>query len=137
MLSISDWLRHDIEIPPPHLELITEIGVIISNRRQHTLSLALMIARWIFIEGSTAQKEAIAEFTLNGLGYLQEELRYDRVIEDKNMDLPLLRWRCAHLALNMTGFENHPSVAFWLDVSQNDPLPEVRFARPETEKGRL
>ena len=50
---------------------------------------------------------------LQGLGYLAEELRYDREEDqDENIDVPLLRWRSAQLARSMEaqGLGNVPDV---------------------------
>ena len=118
-----------IQLPPDYL--IREIGVVIATRKKAILAQALQIAKWVFDEGNDAQKEAIRDLALQGLGYLVEELRYDRE-HDQDDDIPFLRWRCAHLALAMAkcGLGDDPAVARWSENIENDPLPEVRYARP-------
>ena len=103
----------------------------IATRRKKALGQALEIAKWVFDEGNDAQKEAIRDLALQGLGYLVEELRYDREY-DQDDDVPFLRWACAHLALAMAecGLGDDPAVARWSENIENDPLPEVRYARP-------
>jgi hypothetical protein len=101
----------------------------IATRRKGVLNRALQVAHWIFTSGSTEQRDIIAQLTLHGLRYLIEELRYDRDHgDDGDVEIPLLRWGCAHLALAMSvsGYETDPTVIRWAEVAQNDPLPEVR-----------
>lgn len=86
----------------------------------------------MFAEGSEAQREVISQLTIQGLGYLIEELRYDRKHDqDENFDVPLLRWGCTHLAMAMAehGFGDDSTVARWLENAKEDPLPEVRHAQ--------
>ena len=93
---------------------------------------ALKIAKWVFDEGNDVEKETIRDLVLQGLGYLVEELRYDREHDqDDDFDVPLLRWRCTHLALTMAecGLGGDPAVARWSENIKNDPLPEVRYAK--------
>ena len=130
------WLRTASKtiprfLPPPD-DLIREIGLIIATRRKAALQQALDVAKWVFEKGSDSQKEIIRPLALQGLGYLFEELRYDREQEqDKNIDLPLLRWRSARLAQSMAtiGLEHDPAVACWLKLIEEDPLPEVRHVK--------
>ena len=103
----------------------------IANRRKHSLNKALQLARWIFADGSSEQRDAIAQMTLDGLRYLIQELRYDRDHrEEDEVDVPLLRWGCAHLALAMSacGYAADPTIARWAQAVEDDPLPEVRHA---------
>lgn len=120
------------ELCPPPDDLIREIGVIIATRRKVVLAQALQTAKWVFAEGSEAQREIIGQLAIQGLGYLAEELRYDREHDQSDdFDVPLLRWGCAHLALAMAdqGFGDDPAVARWLKNAEEDPLPEVRYAK--------
>ena len=124
----NHWLQ-----PPPE-DLVREIGIIIAMRRNTVLGLALRLAKVVFTDGDPGQRAAIDKLTLHGLGYLAQELRYDRS-HDPDVDVPLLRWCCTQLALAMAacGFENDPAVARWIENAKNDPLPEVRHAkRPAT-----
>jgi hypothetical protein len=119
-------------IPLPPCDLLREIGMMIASRRKGVLNRALQVARWIFSDGSPKQRDAIAKLTLDGLRYLIEELRYDRnQNEDAEVDVPLLRWGCAHLALAMSasGYETDQAVICWAQAVQDDPLPEVRHAQ--------
>ena len=133
--GLYHWLTASAEtdslIQPPPDDLIREIGVVIATRKKAVLAQALRIAKWVFDEGSSAQKETIRDLALQGLGYLGEELRYDRE-HGLGADVPFLRWRCAHLALAMKecGLGDDPAVARWSEHIKNDPLPEVRYARP-------
>ena len=134
--GIYHWLTTSAEItaqsqPPPD-DLVREIGVMIATRRKACLEQALQIAKWVFDEGSDTQKEDIRHLTLQGLSYLVEELRYDREHDrDEDIDVPLLRWRCAQLALSMATHESasDPTVFRWLEIVEEDPLPEVRYAK--------
>ena len=119
------------EIQPPPDDLVREIGFMIATRRKVCLGQALQIAKWVFDQGSDVQKAAIRDLVLQGLGYLVEELRYDRAHDrDDNIDVPLLRWHSAQLALSVAahGFEDAPAVSRWLEIVKDDPLPEVRYA---------
>ena len=117
-------------VPPPN-ELIHEIGIIIANRRKASLDPALQFAKWVFDRGNREQKEAIRSLALQGLGYLAEDLRYDREDHDPEDDVPLLRWRSIQLAQSLSehGSADTPAVSSWLEIAKNDPLPEVRYAK--------
>ena len=119
------------EIQPPPNELIHEIGIIIANRRKASLDPALQFAKWVFDRGNREQKDAIRGLALQGLGYLAEDLRYDREDHDPDDAVPLLRWRSAQLAQSMSehGSAGAPAVSRWLEIARTDPLPEVRYAR--------
>ena len=140
--GLYHWLTTSVEISsqiqsPPD-DLVREIGIMIATRRKVSLGPALQIAKWVFDEGSDEQKEAIRRLALQGLDYLSEELRYDRKHDQGNdqdsIDVPLLRWRSAQLALSMAkrGFEDDPIIARWLEIVKTDPLPEVRYAKGPT-----
>ena len=128
-LTTSAEAGSQVQLPPN--DLVREIGIMIATRRKKALGQALAIAKWVFDEGNDAQKEAIRDLALQGLGYLVEELRYDRE-HDLDIDVPLLRWRCTHLALAMAecGLGDDPAVGRWAENIKNDPLPEVRYAKP-------
>ena len=135
VLGFHVWLRAASEeaspIQAPPDDLLREIGVMIATRRKGVLHRALQVAQWIFSSGSTEQRDNIAQSTLRGLRYLIEELRYDRDHgEEGEVDIPLLRWGCAHLALAMlaSGYETDSTVTLWAEIAQDDPLPEVRYA---------
>lgn len=132
-LAMSDEEASQVEPPPD--DLVREISLIIATRRKAPLEKALEAAKWMFDHTSDAYKEAIAEHALRGLGYLAEELRYDRAHDqDSDIDIdpvPRLRWRCAQLVSSMEkhGYQDHPVVRHWLQIIEQDPLPEVRYAR--------
>ncbi len=132
--GLHHWLMISAEntpqIHPPPDDLIREIGVIIANRRKASLASSLQAAKWVFDEGNDEQKKTIHNLVLQGLGYLVEELRYDRD-HDLNDDVPLLRWCSVQLALSMAehGSKDAPAVSRWLEIAENDPLPEVRYAK--------
>ena len=133
--GLHHWLmasaEADSQIQPPPDDLIREIGVAIATRKKAILAQALQTAKWVFSEGTQEQRETICHLGLQGLNYLVEELRYDRE-HDQDVDVPLLRWGCAHLALAMAecGLGDDPAVIRWSENIENDPLPEVRYARP-------
>ncbi len=138
-VGLYDWLTVSAETnsqtPLPPDDLVREIGVLIAIRRKASLGLALQTTKWVFDEGSDTQREAIHDLALQGLGSLAEELRYDREhTQDDNIDVPLLRYRSTQLALSMAarGSENAPAIVRWLEIAENDPLPEVRYAKSPT-----
>ena len=133
MWSLHCWMRFasdpglDFVAPPDHL--IREIGVSIATRRVAVLAEALHAATWVFEDGGDHAREAIQDLVLKGLGYLTEELRYDREDPlDGKLDVPLARWRSTQVARAMTaqGLGEHPVVRRWLQMGLDDPLPEVR-----------
>ena len=129
------WLKVSLDqqnrLVAPPIDLVREIGVIIATRRKATLSIstALQAAKWVFIDGSSEQRSSIGELAAQGLGFLIQELLYDQE-HDPDLDVPLLRWGCTHLAIAMSmhGFDNHQGVVQWLTSAKTDPLPEVRYA---------
>ncbi len=137
MLALEIWLvlaaEQSLLIPAPPIDLVREIGVIIASRRKGVLNSALQAAKWIFSSGSFDQRETIVNLALHGLNFLSEELKYDRDHSDDDIDVPLLRCGCVHLALAMssTGLETDQTIIRWVKISQNDPLPEVRYARSD------
>lgn len=125
------WLKESranstLQAPPE--DLVREIGVMIATRRKSALALALQTGKLIVDEGSKTQKETVCQLALHGLGFLFEELRYDRKRAQDDINVPLLRWRSIQLASSMAnaGFEDAPSVVRWLANVGDDPLPEVR-----------
>ena len=133
MIGIGRWveatLNVETDIPDPPDDLVREIGIAISSRRRPVLVGALTVARWIFEIGNQKHKDAIRDLAEDGLTYLAEELKYDRRHETPD-EVPLLRLRCAELAIAMAkdGFDEDPIIARWLDMAKDDPLPEVRNA---------
>ncbi len=137
--GLSRWLAMSDEevaqVEPPPDGLVREIGVIIATRRKATLEEALRVAKRVFDYRSNAPRECIAESTLYGLSYLAEEISYDRAYnQELDIDIdavPRLRWHCAQLVSSMEqhGYKDHPVVKRWLKIIEDDPLPEVRYAR--------
>lgn len=129
--GVKTWIdlasENQAECPEPPEHLVRVIGIWIAARRRNVLSSALEVARWIFEKGTQAHKDCIRDLVQDGLHCLAEELSYDR---DKAMlaDIPLLRLASAQLAVTMAkdGLERHPSVARWLELAAEDPLPEVQ-----------
>ena len=135
-VGLHHWLMTSAEaasqIQPPPNDLVCEIGIMIATRRKKALGQALETAKWVFNEGNDAQKEAIRDLALQGLGYLVKKLHYDREHDQNDdFDVPLLRWRCTHLALAMAecGFGDDSTVIRWSESIEKDPLPEVRYAK--------
>ena len=120
--------------PQPPDDLVLEVGIAIAARRNTVITAAMELAAWIYGNGQDPHKEAIQQLVEDGLRYLAEELRYDR--QHNNPDeVPRKRFHCAKLAAAMAqcGLGENPAVARWLEIAQEDPLPEVR--RAVTEHG--
>ena len=112
-------------VPRPPSDLIREIGVIIATRRVDALADALWVAAWVFSDGEEGDWQELRPLAAEGLGYLVEELAYGREFP-KNVDVPLLRWRCVGLARAMYQRNcDEKAVRDWLAAAGNDPLPEV------------
>ncbi len=132
--ALEFWLHFEkdteVGLNPPPIDLVKEIGVIIANRRRTALIQALNVARWAYKEGSSEHRNAIGSLAVQGLDYLEEELRYN-VSNEEDSDVPLLRLRCVQLAIAMAeyGFDSKPAVARWIESAENDPLPEIRHAK--------
>ena len=111
----------------PPSDAFREVGLIIAARREAALRPALEVAALVFNEGTQEIRDIVADHAAQGLAYLSEELRYDRE-HSEDSEVPLLRIRCAQLALAMSkrGFADHPSVSRWLEEAKSDPYPEVR-----------
>ena len=130
------WLKMSMEaptsVPAPPEDLVREIGIVISTRRGDVLAVALQLASWVFEEGDGSLQEVVRDLACQGLGYLLEELRYDRQRDqDEDVDVPGLRQWSGQLAVSMagSGLAIEPVVARWLESVKNDPLPEVRNLR--------
>ena len=136
MCGLERWLRvsriSTTTLKAPPEDLVREIGIMVATRRKASLRDALHVAKWIFDEGSPGQQDAVCNMVLHGLEYLCNELSYDSESDyEVDDDLPTLRWRSAQLALAMAarGLENNLTIARWLTIVENDPLPEVRYAK--------
>ena len=133
MWSLGKWMMWTLKGPngflgPPR-QVVREIGRAVAARRHTVLGSALECARWVFEKGDKDQMRAIQDSVLEGLGYLVEELRYDRErAAGKGIDIPLARWRCARVARAMArgGLGRNPVVRRWREIGKEDPLPEVR-----------
>ena len=138
--SLYNWLiinsEGQLSVPQPTNDLLREIGVIIATRRKSALNHALQVAYWIFSNSSKEQCDLIGNLALDGLHYMTEELSYERDHNYESFDdnVPLLRWRCAYLALAMSnaGYDAEPTIKHWSAMIHEDPLPEVRHAEPPT-----
>ena len=135
--ALEFWLhvRRDSEVglSSPPIDIVREIGVIITTRRRAALSEALRIARWVYEEGSSEHRSAIGSLAAQGLGYLKGELQYD-VDNEVDSRVPLLRLACVQLAIAMAenGFDSDPAVVHWIESAENDPLPEIRYAKNQS-----
>ncbi len=134
MMALHFWLTNS-SLPEgrlrnaPPLDLIGEIGSTIASRRWTNLTGALELARWIFDSGTSAHQAAIRQPALDGLSYLAEELQY--VYGQKHLasrNIPLVRFRCAQLVVSMAmhGIRDAAAIRVWLNLIENDPLPELR-----------
>ena len=131
----------------PH-EVLGEIGVILANRRWSALSRALDIAEWVFRDGTAEQRQVLRGPLLESLRHLRSALVYEEDVDGSpfierpwvnhdEIDVPLLRWRCARAAVAMkaAGFGEDPAVAGWLNEAETDPLPEMRFVSEAWQDG--
>ena len=131
--GILRWLSEasdpETGTPVPPDNLVREIGIVVAYRRAASLAGALQAARWIFENGTQANKEAISQLTADGLDCLADELSYERD-HDTPDDIPLLRLLCTELAVAVAkdGGNQHSAVVRWLEIAKDDPLPEVRNA---------
>lgn len=125
-LEVSKELEDAVRSPPE--DLVREIGFVVASRRKPVLNLALQIAKWVFKDGEHRHQSILGDLLSEGLGYLAQELEYNRN-HDQTDDVPLLRWGCTQLAFAMAaqGFDNDINVAFWVNGAEADPLPEVRM----------
>ena len=133
MSTLRSWMSASVSssnsIVTPKEDLIREIGVVIATRRRVALSSALSAANWVFESGHPEHQKAISQLVSQGILYLVEELRYDRLHDDGNR-VPTLRFLCAQLAKSMEqkGYSDSPAISQWLEIAREDPLPEVRYA---------
>ena len=131
--GLAVWLRAVSEemdgVVLPPTELVREFGLILATRRKAALANALKVAEWIFANGSDEHRNELAPLAAKGLGKLAQELQYGKR-QDEEIDVPLLRWRCALLARSMEqrGFDSDQSVIRWRKEAMHDPLPEMRHA---------
>lgn len=132
-MGLSFWLEVSGELgnglrPPPD-DLVRDIGFIIALRRRPVLNLALQIAKWVFSDGERRHQTMLGDLLSRGLGYLAHELEYNGNYDQAD-DVPLLRLGCTHLAIAMAehGFNKDSNVAFWVNGSKADALPEIRHA---------
>ena len=127
-------------LPPVPATVLQEIGVIVANRRWEALGRALEVSEWVFREGTGDQQNVLRAPVLEGLGRLLQEIVYEEDVDQhpfmkrpwvdhEQVDVPLLRWRCARTAWAMkaAGLGDEHAVATWLKVAEADPLPEGRF----------
>ena len=142
MWSLHCWMRfaadRALDFIAPQQHLIREIGVSVATRRRAVLGQALYAAKWVFEEGSEDARDSIRDLVLKGLGYLTEELRYDREDPfDGRLDVPLARWRSTQVARVMAGqgLGEHPVIRRWLQLGMDDPLPEVRHVANRWREG--
>ncbi len=138
------WLREASRsepfVPAVPEEVLAEIGVVLANRRWPSISSALQIAAWVYGDGSAEQRAVLRAPLLESLGRFIEELVYEEDfdqhpffkrpwVDHEEVDVPLLRWRCAKLAIAMeaAGLGEEPVVARWIREAERDPLPEMRY----------
>ena len=129
--ALEFWLKAGTakgeNLARPSIDLVQEVGVIISTRRKAALLQALLVAKWVVENGSVEQRNAIGVLLVQGLGYLAEELSYE-IPHDEDLDVPVLRWGCTNLAISMAqkDWADEPAVVRWVKNAGDDPLPEVR-----------
>ena len=135
------WLRasalEDSGLPRAPDHLVFEMGEIIAAPRWFVLSQALEIAAWVFEEGIEEHRELLRPPVLSGLDFLRRALVFREIspnplveqpqVNEDDVDVPLLRWRCVRLAkaMDSAGFGDEEAVIRWLKDAETDPLPEV------------
>ncbi len=128
--ALRIWLepRSDESPPSPLEQWVREVGVAVAVRRQ-AAGAALDVAKWIFEQGRTDHRDVIRDLVVTGMGYLLEQLRYDRETAGTDgLDIPLTRWRCVRVARAIAAERSDAPdiVRRWLELGKGDPLPEVR-----------
>ncbi len=132
--TLQNWLKsrrtedEETEFIQPPIDLIQEVGVIVSTRRRAALLEGLLLSNWIVENGTEKEKNTIKPLLIQGLNYLNEELKYERG-ERKYDNVPELRWACTRLAVSMNNqnwAEPDGIVSMWIENVNSDPLPEVR-----------
>ena len=147
------WLRasalEDSGLPRAPDHLVFEMGEIIAAPRWFVLSQAPEIAAWVFEEGIEEHRELLRPPVLSGLDFLRRALVFREIspnplveqpqVNEDDVDVPLLRWRCVRLAkaMDSAGFGGETAVAGWLKNAEMDPLPEVRLTVADWGDGRV
>ena len=128
--ALHRWLlwESDENQPSPPSHLVREVGLSVAARRSTAVGEALSVAQWIFEEGRIEHRDTVRDLVVTGMGYLLEELRYDREVSEFALEIPLTRWRCIRVARAIAAEDSETPevVRRWLEIGRNDPLPEVR-----------
>ncbi len=118
-----------IDFPPD--DLLSEVGIAIYVRKKNMLWISLGFATWLFKNKTEVAKRLLCDRVTHGLRYLLKETEYglgQGNLSDPGFDIPLIRKECVRLVLAMKNSEvNNEVIEKWLEVAQNDPLPEVRY----------
>ena len=128
------WLKGALEgvwITPP-AELIREVGVIVATRRKAALVDSLSLVEWVFMNEVGDWQLVLKDLVMEGLAFLLVELDYGRDDVSRNLDVPLVRWGCARVAVAMERAGVTEDIVYqWIAESTDDPMPEVRNASDE------
>ncbi len=131
--GVFKWVRlfqlNAQNFPKPGDALIEEIANGLATRRSSVLATSLDFFAWLFTEGPQEYRAHVAQQSIQGLGFLMTEAAYDGALaEQQNIDIPALRFACVRVAVAMAaaGYAAESVIREWLEISRNDPLPEVR-----------
>ena len=138
--ALHRWLLWELDEnlswPPSHL--VREVGLAVAGRRPTAVGEALSVAQWIFEKGRMEHRDVIRDLVVSGMGYLLEELRYDRQSGNTTaVDIPHARWQCIRVARAIAAEDTDTPeiVRRWLEIGKDDPLPEVRHIAADWWRG--
>jgi len=124
-----------IRLPPPPVDLLRELGMIVATRRQPGLPKALDAVAWVLGNcPETAADRHFLESLVVALEYLWAETKYRLFGSDSDRipynDVPRCREQAVRIAalLRSTRAAERETVHKWLEAALSDPLPEVRRA---------
>lgn len=139
--GLQYWLRHqtrtgrhegEFELPPIPVDILRELGIIASNRRQPHLGLALDTVANVLEEAPDRLDTHFTQSIIFALEYLYAETEYrlsdssdGRIPYD---EVPRYRQTAAEIAKLLRDRQQVDAdiVAKWIATAETDPLPEVR-----------
>ncbi|MBR8206853.1 SIR2 family NAD-dependent protein deacylase [Burkholderia vietnamiensis] len=131
--AFAYWLATEAAYPSNAFRfLVTSIGAFAAARRMPALPWILQMLADVATERPDLLDVQALELAEAGLSKMQQELLYKERKEGSGIpddNVPILRFRCARLALAMRAHLQHTSdgVNAWIDAAAGDPLPEMRF----------
>lgn len=129
LLAWCDLTQAHKQAPRPSVDLIVELGRMISSVRRPIIISALELTAQITLRGPAWARDALAIGTHDGLLALFKKPPYPQELEDE-LDIPRMRQAISRVvaAIKAT-YHNAPSIFDeWYQVLSEDPLQEVRLA---------